>query len=92
MARLENWSVAYLEGSYFVPPELRGSVLCGTVYGHYKCFDGTKVITSAICEVRGRIVKTVNTEYELGTPDEKYLVWLKEHGYVYNAESPLTVR
>ena len=90
MTRLENWSIAPAEESFYQAPEMRQYVLQGVVYGHPKRSDGKKIRTSLIQAVIGpNTVRTLYTTYVLGVPDPEYLSWLKSNGYTYDAANPL---
>lgn len=78
--KLENWSVRG-DSSPYIPPEQRTLILRGEVYGHPRFEDGEVIWTSPIVNVDGRIVKTKNSEYELGGVEQDFLRWCSENGH-----------
>lgn len=52
--------------------------------------EGKYVVTSEIADIHGRTVTTASgTRYLLGTIENEYLQWMKEHGYTYNEKEPI---
>jgi len=93
-ARLENWYMGWTSqhNSPYDPPELRQYILSGEVYGHPSFTEGDRVTTSVIKEVKGKVVETNNTQYELGTPDPEYVKYCKAEGHhVPTPEEPIKV-
>jgi hypothetical protein len=91
--RLSNWACEFPDGgSDYTAPELRGLCLVGDVTGHPRRPDGTRVKTSVIRKVSGRVIETRNSVYILeGDPHPAYLAWLVEHGREYDADEPIKV-
>jgi hypothetical protein len=56
--RLENWSIF-------------GKVAYGNVFNNPRFEDGTYVHTSTIQSRDGNVIKTLNSTYVLGKPDEQ---------------------
>ena len=83
--RLENWSVKQVTNSPYEAPELGFSAICGEVYNHPvpRHYDGKKIQTSRVKSINldTNIAQTNNTTYELGTPSQEWLDWMKENGY-----------
>lgn len=80
MPKLENWGIMVKDASY-VSNDYRFCIY-GEAYGHHKFEDGTPIITKKIeffDSVFG-IAKTMNNEYNLGVPDEKFIQRLEEKG------------
>lgn len=89
--RLENWSIV---GPFDVykAPEHQTKHLKGYVFGHPRFEDNTLITTSAIKKVNSRIVKTQNSEYELGSADYDYLQWCIENNtHLPLGETPIKV-
>lgn len=75
--RLEDWAVVTLDP--YSPPEY-GLCLKGTVYNHPTKPDGTRIVTSVIVKVEGRVVRTnSNTLYHLGEPEKEYLEFCRSN-------------
>lgn len=91
MYQIDNYSVTSKSDPY-LPPELAHKQIQGQVKNHPAYKDGTKIITSDIIAVNGRVVKTANSEYELLTPDPKWLDWMKERDIKFDPERPIRVR
>lgn len=89
--RITNWGVVDRDADPYIAPELARPRLVGTVFGHPRKSDGTKVVTSSIIRVNGLKVNTSSgTEYELeGPPCKDYLAWLLENGIQYRPEAPI---
>lgn len=91
MARLENWSVK--SHDIWQPPERSCKCLAGEVFDHSIYRDGKSIITSAIQEVNGNQVKTLNTTYILGKPNEDYVKWCKKMNvHVPTEDEPIKLR
>ena len=80
MPKLENWSVISCFDNPFQDPEILPRCLIGDIYGDPHFEDGTTVITSTlqILDVKARIAKTRNTEYQLGEPSDDYRQYCKK--------------
>lgn len=78
--RLENWYIVWANDEDYLAPELRHKRVQGQVYGHENFKDGTFIITSALMEINlGEMyVKTMNSCYDLGTPDPEYIKAINE--------------
>lgn len=75
--KLENWYVSEDDNPY-CPPELRQKYVSGAVYGNPRFSDGYRVTTSNIVSINGnKITTNSGSVYELGTPSEDYINWLK---------------
>ncbi len=94
MIHLSNWALEFARGDAYDAPEIRGLCLVGEVAGHPRRPDGTRVKTSPIVAVEGRVVRTRSgSVYELnGDPHPAYLAWLAECGREYDRENPVTPR
>lgn len=84
VVNIENWSIQEKDNNPFMAPELRSKMLCGNVYNHPRIEDGKYVHTSSIqnsadLDLTNGTVKTMNTTYQLGKIDEKYLEYCEEH-------------
>ena len=88
--RIENWSTGR-ENNPFLAPEQQGICLCGQVYGHPTKEDGSRVKTSSIQSIDGRMVGTLNTIYELGEPDPEFIKWMKVEGIEFNPNEPIKI-
>ena len=90
--RLENWSVTSVDGEYD-PPECRRIQVQGDVYEHLTRPDGEYIRTSDVREVNGRVVRTRNSVYTLGEPDERYVNWCIANGcHVPTPEQPIVMK
>ena len=56
--KLNMWAFGTRVRDRYTPPELGFDALTGLCEGHPKFVDGTKITTSRIESVKGRIVKT----------------------------------
>ena len=94
MIQLSEWSCGTIHADAYRAPETRGIRLSGRVTGHPKRRDGSRVITSPVRTVMGRVVKTASgSVYELvGEPEPDYLEYLREIGREYDPEKPISVR
>lgn len=93
MPRLEQWSTCRLGDDPYVPPEMSLLCLQGQVFGHARKGDGTKVTTSPIVAVDGRVITTASgSVYELGEPDPGFLAWLAKEGRTYDPGQPITLK
>ena len=81
MPKLENWSVVSYPTNSFQAPELLPKYLTGKIYGDPRFEDGINVTTSALqaLDVKARIAKTRNTEYQLGEPSDVYKQHCKDN-------------
>jgi hypothetical protein len=76
----------------YAAPEIVGLSLRGIATGHPHKPDGSRVITSRIVEVSGRVVKTESGNYyRLGEPSEAFLLYLESEGRVFDPEAPIKV-
>ncbi len=84
---IENW---WTEpgGDMFTAPEARGIVICGEC-DHPKAVKTGIIRTSTVKSVEGKVVKTLNSTYVLGTIKPQFLAYLKECGYTYDPENPI---
>ncbi len=82
---LYKWSVTYPH--HYLAPEAQSACLSG-----YRDDEPTFVRTSSIISVNGREIKTHNSLYILEDIDEGYLKWMKENGYSYNYDNPITLK
>lgn len=82
MARLENWYMLK-SGSIYSSPELLKWVVYGNVYGSDRFVDGSNIKTSMVEYIKldKGFVQTMNTKYELGNPDSKWVSWCEEKGH-----------
>lgn len=71
MYQIDNYSVTSKSDPY-LPPELARKQIQGQVKNHPAYKDGTKIITSDIIAVNGRVVKTANSETVVNI-----LIWSK---------------
>jgi hypothetical protein len=89
--KLEDWSVTSY-GSIYTPPENHAKLLQGTVYGHPGHDDGKKITSSPILFVKGRKVTTRSgSEYVLGKPDPKWIVWMRANNIPFNPDQPIKI-
>jgi hypothetical protein len=90
--RLENWSVTSVSGEYD-PPEYRRIQIQGNVFEHTYRPDGEHIRTSDVRAVEGREVRTNNSVYTLGEPDQKYVDWCIANGcHVPTLEQPIKMK
>lgn len=75
--RIENWSTG--TDNPYKAPECMELLLSGEVYGHQRFNEGSKITSSPIQSVDGRVVTTQNTIYTLGEPSQVWIKWLEEH-------------
>lgn len=91
--RLENWSCCSSIDDPWMSPELKvllgGLQLQGEVYGHPKFVDGKHVVTSSVQSVEGKVVKTKNTEYELGKVNPDFKKFIEKSGYKFDDDCPI---
>jgi hypothetical protein len=93
MPRIENWACVPGSDDPYLPPERLGISITGNVYARPGFEDGKAIRTSKVVRVQANLVWTKSgTCYELGTPSEEYLTWLKDHGYDYNPSLPIKVK
>lgn len=92
IVKIECWSTIDSSTDPFLPPEAIGICLCGKVYGHPNKPDGSKVKTSRIKLVQGKLVQTLNTNYCLGEPDPEFIKWMKMEGLEYNPDEPIKIK
>jgi len=95
MIKIENWSLIVPDVDPYLAPELFSVRLHGEVHGHPNFVDGEEVTTSPIVSFNGRVVKTQNSEYELGIVNQEYSKWYKENGEGkcdLESDAPLTPR
>lgn len=80
MPRLENWGIMIKDSSY-VSNDYR-FCLYGETYDHHNFDDGTPIITKKIefFDSAFNVAKTMNNEYVLGEPDQKFMERLEEKG------------
>lgn len=79
--KLNNWKLVEDQDPY-QPPELRRKRLSGEVFGHPRHDDGSRVVTSEVESIDGRVVRTFSgSEYTLGDPDPDYVEWCQENGH-----------
>lgn len=92
MITLEQWSTCYASGDIYDAPEVRGTCLNGIVTDHPR-FDGSsKVTTTRVVEVNGRIVTTRSgSVYKLGTIDPEYREWLRENRPEWDYKNPIVM-
>lgn len=81
MPRLEDWSVIFCSVNLYRAPEVCLDFLTGKIYGDPRFEDGMTVTTSTlqILDVKARIAKTRNTEYQLGEPSDGYKQYCKDN-------------
>lgn len=92
MPRLDNWSVR-LSGDAYTAPEMRETLIIGTVSDSPKFETGSNIVTSAIVASSGRTVTTCNgTVYTLGLVDPLYKTWLDENSLVLDEDNPIKLR
>jgi len=77
--RIENWEIVTTQSDPYKAPEQWPCRLQGNVYGHPAFKEGDWVQTSQIMETNGNRVKTYTRWYVLGEPNEKYVLWCKDH-------------
>lgn len=76
---LVNWAITGRKGNGYVTSQesvndLKGKVyLSGYATGHPRYPDNQLVYTTRIVSVEGRVAKTRNTEYFLGSPEPTYI-------------------
>ena len=81
MPRLEDWSVIFCSVDLYQAPGCLFRFLVGKIYGDSRFEDGMTVTTSTlqILDVKARIAKTRNTEYQLGEPSDGYKQYCKDN-------------
>ena len=81
MPKLENWFVISCSDNPFQDSKILPRWLVGDIYGDPRFEDGMNVTTSdlQILDVKARIAKTRNTEYQLGEPSEDYKQYCKNN-------------
>ena len=81
MSKLENWFVISCSDNPFQDSKILPRWLVGDIYGDPRFKDGMNVTTSdlQILDVKARIAKTRNTEYQLGEPSEDYKQYCKNN-------------
>lgn len=90
---LSEWSVTNSSDSPYAPPELAGKALVGVVIGHPRKIDGSRIKTSTIRTVEGRLVTTWSgTVYLLQDPCPEYREWLREHKPNWNPDRPIVLK
>lgn len=89
--RLDFWSVVYDQRNPYIPPEGRALCLKGVIgEGHPHKPPGSRVVTSGIKTIAGRLVTTGSgTVYQLGRVNRKYRAWMKEKQICYDAKNPI---
>jgi len=91
--KLENWSVVFMNADVYTPPEDRKRHLRGIADHHPRLGEDVPVTTSAIISAKGRVVKTEGGKYyQLGKPDENYLVYLSVSNLKLDEANPVKVR
>jgi hypothetical protein len=82
MPKLEKWAVVNNSISPYIAPEMIRAQLTGIEYGHNRIPDGHFVITSVLehISVKNRTAQTMNTPYELGEPDPKFVEYVDSIG------------
>jgi hypothetical protein len=85
---LENWQMVESSDSASTAQgvSLR---LRGKVYGHPDCIEGSKITTSPIERVDGKLIYCKNRVYSLGKPAQEYLDSIKTFGVEFDPENPL---
>lgn len=94
MIRISSWYTRRPKlANPFAAPELVGITMAGTVHGHPRKPDGSRVTTSRIVRVEGRRFWTESgSEYAIvGDPDPRFLEYLKSEGRTYDAAQPIRV-
>jgi hypothetical protein len=87
---IENW---HIEGDLFTPPELAVLKVVGKPINHPDPkFDGSRNIVATVLNANGRIIKTKNSTYKLGTPNKEYINWMKENSISFDPENPITIK
>lgn len=87
---MARWASESLPGNGFHAPEPGPLVLHGEVYGHPKRVDGTRITTSPVVGVEGRVVRTASgSEYRLEEPSPEYMAWLAANKIPFDAEHPI---
>lgn len=87
--KLRNWSVIRT-GNPYMAPELHSMCMHGRAENHPEFAPGTKVTTSPVVSVEGRMVKTWTRLYELeGEPSAEYRAFLESKGLAYDEENPI---
>lgn len=89
--RLERWAVRRPRlSSPYAAPETVGIALRGDVVGHPRRPDGSRVTTSPVVRVSGRLAWTASgTCYELAEPDPRYVAAMAAEGRVIDAAQPI---
>lgn len=84
MKIIRSWAVTVRPGAAFTAPECRGNPSVGGLLE-----SGTKICTSPIEEIEGRVVRTKYSTYVLeGDPDPFFMEFLMRKGLTYNDEEP----
>lgn len=79
---LENWSIAARRQDEYTAPELRATVVQGTIYNSPKFSDGDLISTSLIQKMEDGLIETYSgSVYKLGTPDPNYVEYCNALGY-----------
>lgn len=87
-AELENWDMVESSDSASTAQSI-SMRLRGKVYGHPECTDGSKITTSPISRVDGKLIYCANRVYSLGKPSNEFLQSIKSMGAEYDEENPL---
>ena len=84
---IENWKlVAGGKFTGYTPPECITRIIIGEI-------NDKPIVTSNIVSVEGRFVETQNSIYELGTPDESYILECEKRGwYIPTLEEPIRLK
>lgn len=77
--KIHRWSLVCDDA--FKAPEINTQRLTGRVYGHPNFKNGCRITTTKVINLSltDKKVTTRNTTYILGTPDPKFLKFLKEY-------------
>lgn len=88
---IENWSLES-ESDFYKAPELKRMQICGKVYNHPDANDGKTIKTSFVKSVKGKIVHTRNSVYQLGEVDPNYKKWVEEnHDKGWDWDNPIKI-
>ena len=89
MKRLENWAIY---GDVYDDPKMGMYMLAGDVYEDPKRPDGTRIQTTRVVKVDGRIIATQSGSiYRLGEVESGYRDYLRRHRPKWDPENPVTI-
>ena len=90
MIKINDWSTTSLDNNPYLAPELKRINLQGKVYNHPRFDDGSKVTTSSIIKVEGRIIHTKSDSiYKLRSIDKNFRKWLKKNRPDWDYKKPI---